>query len=74
MASVIAIKSEVFGSWDGEVDISVGMENRSAWLCCGWKYQRFILAGKVPQYLQWKWAMVPGMGGLLRLGLSLVRQ
>ena len=40
MASVMAIESEVFGSCDGEIDVSVGMENRGAWICCGWDCPR----------------------------------
>ena len=40
--SVMAIESEVFGSCGGEIDVSVGMENRGAWICCGWKYLGFI--------------------------------
>ena len=62
MASVMATESEVFGSCVGEIDVSVGIENRGVWLCCGRKYMRFILAGKVAQYLEWKWDMVPGIG------------
>ena len=61
----MVIGSEVFGSCVGEIDVSVEIENRGAWLCCGWKYFRFILAGKAAQYLRWKWEMVPGIGGLL---------
>ena len=30
-------KNDVFGSYVGEIDISVGMENRGVWLCCEWK-------------------------------------
>ena len=52
MAFVMATGSEVFGSCVGEIDVAVGMENRDAWLCCGWKYLRFILVGKAAQYLQ----------------------
>ena len=50
MVSVMATESEVFGSCVGEIDVSVGMENRGVWLCCGCKYLRFILVGKVAQY------------------------
>ena len=42
----MAIESEVYGSCVGEIDVSVGMENRGVWLCCGWNYLRFILAVK----------------------------
>ena len=46
MASVMAIGSEVFGSSVGEIDVSVEIENRGVWLCCGWEYLRFIWQGK----------------------------
>ena len=45
-ASVMAIGSEVFGSCVGEIDVSVGMENRGVWLCCGWNYSGFIWQDK----------------------------
>lgn len=67
MASVMATVSEVFGSSVEEIDVSVGMENRDVWLCCGWNYLGLVLAGKAAQYLRWKWEMVPGIGS--RLGL-----
>ena len=67
MASVMAIGSEVFGSCVGEINVSVEVENSEVWLCCGLKYLRFILVGKVAQNLRWRWEMVPGIGGLLRL-------
>ena len=47
----------------GEINVSVEIENRDAWLCCGWNYLGFILAGKVPQDWMWRWKMVPGIGG-----------
>ena len=46
MAFVMAIGSEVYGSCVGEIDVSVRMENRGAWLCCGWKYLRIIFGGE----------------------------
>ena len=49
MASVMAIRSEVFGSCVGEIDVSVEVEDRDVWLCCGWKYLGFILAGEAPK-------------------------
>ena len=58
----MAIESEVFGCRVGEIDVSVEIENRGAWLCCGWNYLRFILAGNVAQDLRWWWEMVPGIG------------
>ena len=48
-ASVMARGSEVFGRCVGEIDVSVRMENRGVWLCCGLIYLGFILAGKVVQ-------------------------
>ena len=62
MASVMAIESEVFGSCVGEIDVLVEIVNRGIWLCCGWKYLRIILAGKVPYEWLWRWGMVPGIG------------
>ena len=46
MASVMATGSEVFGSCVGEIDVAVGMENRDAWLCCGWKYLGYFREAK----------------------------
>ena len=60
--SVMVIESEVFGSSVGEIVVSVEIENRDIWLCCGWKYLRFILAGKVAQCLRWRWEVVPVIG------------
>ena len=42
----MAIGSEVFGGCVGEIDVSVGVENRDAWLCYGRKYLRFVLGVK----------------------------
>ena len=67
MASVMAIESEVFGSCAGEINVSVEIEKRGAWLCCGWIHLGFILTLKVAQYLLCRWAMVPGNGWDLRL-------
>jgi hypothetical protein len=66
MASVMAIGSEVFGSCVGEIDVSVEVENKGFWLCCGWKYMRFILAGKGAQDWRWRWEMVPGIGSAFK--------
>ena len=63
----MTIRSKVFGSCIGGIDVSVGMENRGDWLCCGWKYLGFILAGKAAQDWCRRVVMVPGIGGLLRL-------
>jgi hypothetical protein len=59
----MATKSEVFGSCVGEIFASVELKNARDVLCCGRKYMRFILAGKVAQYLEWRREMVPGIGG-----------
>jgi hypothetical protein len=67
MVSVNAIGSEVFGSFVGEIDVSVELKKGVVLLCCGQKYLRLILAGKAAQYVGWWWAMVPGIG--CRLGL-----
>ena len=63
----MATESEVFGSCAEEIDVAVEVESRVVWLCCAWKYLRFIVAGKVPQYLRWRREMLPGIGS--RLGL-----
>ena len=62
MASVMATESEVYGSCVGEINVSVELENRGVWLCCGWNYLGFILAGKVAEDWWWRRAMVPGIG------------
>ena len=63
MASVMAIESEVSSSGVKEIGVSVVIRDGDAWLCCGLKYLRFILVGKVAQNLRWRWEMVPGIGG-----------
>ena len=66
----MVIENEVFGSCAGKINVSVEIENRDGWLCCGWKYLRIIWAGKAAQAWQWRWAMVTGIGGRLgALGL-----
>jgi hypothetical protein len=62
MASVMAIRSEVFGSCVGEIDVSVVIRDGDAWLCCGLKYLGFTLAEKAAQCLRWRWEVVPGIG------------
>ena len=59
---MMAIKSEVFGSCVEEIDVSVEVEYEGEWLSCGWKYLRFILAGKATQNRRHRWVMVPGIG------------
>ena len=66
MVSVMAIESEVFGCRVGEIDVSVEIENRGAWLCCGLKYLGFILQRNMAQNRRWRWEMVPGIGGRFR--------
>ena len=45
MLSAMAIESEVFGSGVGDINVSVGIENRGFWLCWGLIYLGSILAG-----------------------------
>ena len=52
MVSEMAIKGDVFGSCVGEIDVSVGMENRGVWLCCGWNYLVISWEGKAAQDCQ----------------------
>jgi hypothetical protein len=59
----MATESEVSGSCVGEIYVSVEQKNVVVWLCCGLNYLGFILAGKAAQYLGWRRAMVPGIGG-----------
>jgi len=47
------IKSEVFGSCVEEIDVYVEVEYAGEWLCCGWKYLRFIWEAKAAQ--DWRW-------------------
>ena len=58
----MATGNEISGRYVGEIDVSVEVENRGGWLCCGWKYLRLILTGRVPQDWLWEWEMVPGIG------------
>jgi len=51
----MAIESEVYGSCVGEIDVSVGMENRGVWLCCGRKHLSCFGAEK--------WLKIGGGGG-----------
>jgi len=62
MASVMAIKSEVFGRCVEEIDLSVEVEYEGRWLCCGWKYLRFIWARKAAQNRRYRWVMVQSIG------------
>jgi len=56
------IKSEVFDSCVEEIDVYVEVEYAGEWLCCGWKYLRFIWEAKAAQDWRNKWDMVPGIG------------
>jgi hypothetical protein len=38
--SEMAFESEVFGSYAGEINVSVGLKNGDGWLRCEWKYMR----------------------------------
>ena len=66
MVSVMAIGSEIFGNCAGEIDVSVEQKNLVVWLCCGFIYLGFTLAGKAAQDCRWRWEMVPGIGGRFR--------
>ncbi len=66
MASVMAIGCEVFGECVEEIGVSVVVKDGDAWLCCEWRYLRFILAVKVAQDLRWRWEVVPGIERHLR--------
>ena len=46
MVSVMAIRSEVFCSCVGEINVSVEQKNVVVWLCCGLKYLGFVLVVK----------------------------
>jgi hypothetical protein len=70
----MAIGSEAFGRCVVKINVSIEVENRDIWLCYGMSYLRFILAGKAAQAGLRRWVVVPGIGNLLRLGLSMVRQ
>ena len=52
---MIAIVSEVFGSYDEEIDVSVELKNVGGWLRYGWIYLGFIWRGK--------WLKIGGIGG-----------
>ena len=51
MASVMATGSEVLGRCVGEIDVSVKIENRDAWLCCGGVFEIYF-GVKAAQYLR----------------------
>ena len=63
MAFVIAIGSEVFGRYVGEIDVSVVLKNGDGWLCFGLNYLGFIVAGKAAKDWCRRVVMVPGIGG-----------
>ena len=62
----MAIGSEVFGSYDEEIDVSVKLKNGVAWIRCGWNYLGFVLAGKAAQDWRNRWVVVPGIGSAFR--------
>jgi len=43
MESVMEIKSEVFGRCVEGIDVSLEVEYAGEWLCCGWKYLRYLM-------------------------------
>jgi len=70
MVSVMAIESAVFGRCVEGIFLSVELENRGVWLCCGCRYLSFIRGGKAAQNWRWSRVMVPGIGnrfGCLRM-------
>ena len=70
----MAIGSEFFGKYVEEMNVTVEHKNGDGWLCCVWKYVSLFWGGRVAQDWRNRWVMVPGIGGLLRLALSMVRQ
>jgi len=54
MESVMAIKSEVFGSCVEEIDVSIEIKYEGRWLCCEWKQLRFAWEAKAAQNLRWR--------------------
>ena len=66
MASVMEIKSEVFGRCVEEIEVSVEVKNGDLLLCYECKYLRFIWAAKAAQSRQLRWVMVPGIGCAFR--------
>ena len=50
MGSAMEAKSEVFGSSDEKIYVSIDLKNEEGWLCSGWEHLSFIwpgyLAGK----------------------------
>ena len=66
MVSVMAIRSEIFGSCVGEINILVEVENSEVWLCCALIYLGFVLAGKAAKDWCRRVVMVPGIGGHFR--------
>jgi len=61
MASVMAIKSEVFGRCVEEIEVSVKVKNGDLLLCYECKYLRYIWAAKAAQNRQLRWVMVPSI-------------
>ena len=59
---MMAIKSEIFGRCVEGIDVSVEVKYEGEWLCCGWKYLRFIWAAKAAKNRRLRWVMVPGIG------------
>jgi len=59
IASVMATGSELFGRSVGDINVSVEIANRGAWLYFGLIYLRLILACKLPEDWQRRRKMVP---------------
>jgi hypothetical protein len=66
IASLMGIVSEVFGRCVEEIDVYVEVECGDVWLCCGWKYLRFIWEGRAAQDWLQRWVRVPGIGSAFR--------
>jgi hypothetical protein len=62
MAFVMAIGNEVSGECVEGINVVVEVQKEEAWLCCGWKYLRFIWEAKAAQNLRRRSVMVPGIG------------
>jgi hypothetical protein len=43
---MMATRSEVFGSYVGDVNVLTEIKNAGTWLCCGRNYFEFIFGGK----------------------------
>ena len=69
MASVMAIESEVYGSFVEEINVSVEIENGVACLCCGlkiwdlfWREKRLSICGGGGRWCQVLEMLLGGFG------------